>query len=184
MKITAFYGSSKKSGNSSRIVDSILKGAETKGHSTEKVYLYYQKIHGCLGCQENVHESERCIHNDDMKNKLVDKIIASDVIIISSPIFFGQITGVLKTFIDRWCTFIDKGFEIRDLPEKKYITVITSGAENDTYINVIEYLDKWLHGFFKLDKVDHILAGNLMNDDDILKHPGILERAEELGKSL
>ena len=40
MKILALVGSPRKGGNTDILVDQILKGAKTKGHTSEKLYLY------------------------------------------------------------------------------------------------------------------------------------------------
>ena len=44
MRILALIGSPRRGGNTDILVDQILKGAKTKGHTGEKLYLYRYKI--------------------------------------------------------------------------------------------------------------------------------------------
>ncbi len=51
MKILALIGSPRKHGNTEILVDEILRGAETKGHTTELLRLYDYEILPCLDCR-------------------------------------------------------------------------------------------------------------------------------------
>ena len=186
MKILAIYGSPNKKGNSASISDAILKGAESAGHFVEKFYLYDLKFTGCTDCEnaDQIHKEKYCIHEDDMKNMLIPKLLKNDLLVISSPVYMGHITGPLKTFIDRWCTFINGDFTIRHLANKKFVTVVSSGAPTDVFKNVTEFLDHWLSKFFKMQKVGEFHEGDLMGKGAVSKKEEILRRVEEFGKSL
>ena len=54
---------------------------------------------GCNACQKN--EKNQCVLKDDM-NKIYDAISKCDNIIIMSPIYMNQITGILKNVFDRF----------------------------------------------------------------------------------
>ena len=54
---------------------------------------------GCNVCQKN--EENQCVLKDDM-NKIYDAISKCDYIIIMSPIYMNQITGILKNVLDRF----------------------------------------------------------------------------------
>lgn len=186
MKISAFYGSPKKDGNSATIVDSILEGAEKAGHEIERFYLYDLNFKGCTACEnaEKIHLERMCIHEDDMKKQIIPKMIDSDLFVISSPVYMGHITGVTKTFFDRWCTFIGQDFSIRYLNGKKFVTVVTSGAPSEHFKKVSEYLDYWLTKFFKMEKSGQFHEGEMMGKKSILKKPEILKKAKEFGENL
>ena len=51
MRILAVLGSPRKGGNTEILVDEILKGAELKGHATERLRLYDYEILPCLDCR-------------------------------------------------------------------------------------------------------------------------------------
>ncbi len=186
MKILAIYGSPNKKGNSATITDSILKGAEKSGHEIEKVHLYDLNFKGCTDCEnaDQIHRERICIQEDDLKNRVLPELIASDLLLISSPVYMGHISGVTKTFFDRWCTFIKKDFTIRHLPGEKFVTVVTSGAPTDQFKKVSEYMDYWLTKFFKMEKAGQFHEGDMMGKGTLGKKPEILKKAEEFGESL
>jgi multimeric flavodoxin WrbA len=186
MKVLAIYGSPNKKGNSASISDAIIKGVESAGHFAEKFYLYDLKFSGCTDCvnADKIHKENVCIHEDDMRDMLIPKLIQADAILLSSPIYMGHITGPLKTFIDRWCTFINSDFTIRHLVNKKFVTVVTSGAPSEQFKNVTEFLDYWLTKFFKMKNAGQFHEGDLMGKGAISKQENLLKRAEEFGKNL
>ena len=51
-KILVVMGGGRPKGNTARLVDSFVKGAEEAGHSVEKVSLLKTEVKGCLGCNE------------------------------------------------------------------------------------------------------------------------------------
>lgn len=91
--------SPRKAGNSDLLCDQFLKGAQEAGHQVEKINLNSQKINFCFGCGvcNNTHV---CVQKDDMK-PLLDKMVAADVIVLATPVYFYSMDGQLKTFIDR-----------------------------------------------------------------------------------
>ena len=50
MKILALIGSPRQEGNTDLLVEQILEGSKTKGHTTKKLYLYDYAISLCTDC--------------------------------------------------------------------------------------------------------------------------------------
>ena len=97
--ILIISASPRKAGNSDLLCDQFLKGAQEAGHQVEKINLNSQKINFCFGCGvcNNTHV---CVQKDDMK-PLLDKMVAADVIVLATPVYFYSMDGQLKTLIDR-----------------------------------------------------------------------------------
>jgi len=186
MKILAVYGSPNKKGNSGTIVDAVLKGAEKNGHVIDRIYLYDLYYSDCIDCENanQIHQERICVYDDDMTKTIIPKLRTCDLLVVSSPVYMGHITGKLKTFFDRWCTFIEKDFAIRLIKGKKYITVTTSGAPTEVFRKVSEYLEYWLSNFFKMEKVAVIHEGDLMGKGAVSRKKEILENAEKIGKKI
>lgn len=91
--------SPRKGGNSDLLCDQFLQGAQEAGHKVEKVNLQGQKINYCLGCGV-CNRTHVCVQKDDMK-PLLDKMVAADVIVLATPVYFYSMDGQLKTYIDR-----------------------------------------------------------------------------------
>jgi multimeric flavodoxin WrbA len=186
MNIVAVYGSPAKLGNSALITNAVLSGAADNGHTASRIYLHELDVKNCLACENatTIHADRDCIHDDDMTKRIIPALEKSDILILSSPVYMGHITGITKTFIDRWYTFILSDSKIRILPGKKFVTIVTSGASAGTFQNVTEYLDNWLSNFFKMIKIKQIHEGNLMESGMVKNRKELLKRAYEIGKNI
>lgn len=91
--------SPRKNGNSDILCDRFLQGAEEMGHNVEKVFLASKNIGFCLGCGV-CNSTHKCVQKDDM-SEILDKMIAVDVIVLATPVYFYTMAGQMKTFIDR-----------------------------------------------------------------------------------
>lgn len=105
MKILALIGSPRKRSNTDLLVDEVLRGAETQGHTWEKVYLYDLEIGPCIDCRA-CKEGDHACHLDDGMKCLYPRIEASDIIIFGTPIYWYGPTGKMKLLIDRLRPFI------------------------------------------------------------------------------
>jgi multimeric flavodoxin WrbA len=184
MKMVVIQGTPQGKGNTMSYVNAMLKEAVKKGHEFEIVNLYKQRINGCLGCGE-CHKGtvEYCVQKDDMQDNY-RKIRHADCLVIASPIYFGHLTGPMKTFIDRLCTYFDDDFTPRILPGKKAITIMTCGAPAEVYKSLLNY-NEWLYGkFFNMELVGNVLIGDCMKDDSVKANRNHLKEAKMLGKSL
>ena len=103
MKAIAINGSPRKGWNTHTLLEMALEGAVSKGAQTEMVNLYdlnYKGCIGCLGCKRRGGLVGRCIINDELK-PVLDAIHEADVLILGSPIYVGEVTGELRSFIER-----------------------------------------------------------------------------------
>ncbi len=99
MKVTAVIGTGVKNGTIDKICQSILDGARENGHQTDTIYLSDYSISPCMGCFKCLGNSN-CDIQDDF-NKVFEKYVDSDVVILGSPVYMGNISGLMKNFIDR-----------------------------------------------------------------------------------
>ena len=102
MKITAFNGSPKaERGNTHVMVEEFLRGAGEAGAESENVFLAKKEIKPCMGCYACWAKTPGvCVQKDDMA-ELLSKFIASDVIVFATPLYVDNVTGIMKTFMDR-----------------------------------------------------------------------------------
>jgi len=102
MKVVAFNGSSRKDGNTARLINEVFKELESEGIETELIQLAGRKISGCSACSGCFKAKDGyCCNKDDAVNEYIDKMKAADGIILGSPVYFSNITPELKALIDR-----------------------------------------------------------------------------------
>ena len=99
-KVLILSASPRKRGNSDLLCDEFMRGAKEAGNHTEKIFLRDKKINyctGCIACQKN---GGKCVQKDDMA-EVLDKMVAADIIVMATPVYFYTMNGQMKTLIDR-----------------------------------------------------------------------------------
>lgn len=99
MKILGIVGSPRRGGNTDTLIQAALNHATAQGAEVEKLYLCDYNIGECLGCNR-CNETCRCVLNDGMQ-EIYQKLEAADALILGSPTYFYQVTGLTKLFLDR-----------------------------------------------------------------------------------
>ncbi|MBC7360272.1 MAG: flavodoxin family protein, partial [Desulfacinum sp.] len=100
MKILAINGSHRKGKNTTVMLGLVLEEAAAGGAETELVELADWRIEYCISCNKCLREPRCSIRGDDMA-ELAEKMLAADALVIGSPVYFGNVTARLKTFMDR-----------------------------------------------------------------------------------
>lgn len=90
---------SPRSGNTELMVKAALEGAESGGAETEFLPLGRMGIKMCGGCGTCA-QTKKCRVNDDMQ-KVYPKIFSADAVVLGTPNYFNNMSGLLKNFIDR-----------------------------------------------------------------------------------
>ena len=132
-KVLIISSSPRKGGNSDLLCDQFAKGAQEAGHAVEKISLREHKINYCTGCGV-CNETHRCVQKDDMA-PLLDKMLAADVIVLATPVYFYSMDGQLKTFIDRTVP------RYTDISHKDFYYILTSAdTEKKNLARTVEAL--------------------------------------------
>ncbi len=148
MKILGIVGTGRRNGSVYRLCKSIINGAEASGMECELINLYDYTINYCIGCRTCSKDGKgKCFQNDDFEN-IIAKIIESDIIILGSPVYWGNVSAIMKNFIDRHMSveyMYPKGDEYQKLSGfKKLITFLNEtkkvklreGIDNKKFIIV------------------------------------------------
>ncbi|MCL1824154.1 MAG: flavodoxin family protein [Oscillospiraceae bacterium] len=103
MKIIAINGSPRKNWNTHILLEKCLDGAKEAGAETELIHLYDLNFKGCTSCfvckLKDV-TVEKCAMNDELK-PVLEKIRACDALVLGSPVYFGDVTGEMRSFLER-----------------------------------------------------------------------------------
>jgi multimeric flavodoxin WrbA len=126
-KVLLLSGSHRKNGNSDLLCDQFMLGAKESGHQAEKIIIRDKKINYCLACDACKRNGGTCVQKDDM-NEILDKMMAADVFVLATPVYFYSMSAQMKTMIDR--TYA-KYTEIRD---KEMYFIITAADDREQYV--------------------------------------------------
>lgn len=104
MQVLAVNGSPRKDWNTATLLKKALEGSESKGAETEMIHLYDYSFKGCISCfackKRDAKSYGKCGFKDEM-TPVYEKIQDIDVLLLGSPIYFGDVTGELRSFIER-----------------------------------------------------------------------------------
>lgn len=100
--ILILSSSPRRGGNSDTLCDEFLRGAGDAGHTVDKIFLKDKTINYCTGCSTCSMHGKLCPQKDDM-SEILDKMVAADIIVMATPVYFYTMSAQMKTLIDRCC---------------------------------------------------------------------------------
>lgn len=190
MKILGIVGSKRKKGNTSALVQEAIRAAQKEGAETKLIFLSDYSIKDCMGC-EGCKDTYKCVINDDMQ-KIYPLLLEADGIILGSPTYFYNISGDMKTFIDRcYCFEIfaedDRScwLSINEVLGGKYAAIIAVCEQhNEEDMGVTpEAMSKPLEALgYRI--VDTVKVLGLFKAGEALKDDQALEQAGKAGEKL
>ena len=137
-KVLVLSASPRKGGNSDLLCDQFILGVKEAGNQAEKISLSEKKIGCCTGC-ESCFTTHKCIQKDDM-TEILEKMIAADVIVMATPVYFFTMSAQMKTLIDR------NAPRYEEITEKEFYFIFTAA---DNYKQNMERTLDGFRGFMK-----------------------------------
>jgi len=116
MNVVAIVATKRKEGIISTLTKELLRGAKNAGHDTKLINLYDYRINYCLGCW-NCAKTGRCVLKDDF-SKIFRELSNADIIVLSAPVYFSNVPGIMKTFFDRQI-----GLALKNMKELSFLGV-------------------------------------------------------------
>ena len=183
MKAVCILGSPRSNGNTATILKEITNTLSGNGIDVRNYNLGEMKINYCVGCR-TCETTGNCIQNDDMYRIIAD-IYESDIVIMASPSYWGDVTGQMKVFIDRCTPYGNTNPHRLPVPVGKtgVAVVIRAGQnkkENETLISTIEHF----LGHLDIPLKYKFTAEGISTEQDLKNNPAILENAAVLGKQI
>ncbi|MBN1160648.1 MAG: flavodoxin family protein, partial [Dehalococcoidales bacterium] len=100
MKAIGIVGSPRKGGNSEILTNHCLKAIAEEGPETELIRLAGLDIRGCNACGYCFEHPGECSIEDDFQ-AIHKKMLAADIIVVSSPVYYGSATSLVKGLLER-----------------------------------------------------------------------------------
>jgi len=102
MKVVAFNGSARKTGNTTILLNLVLDELKKKKIETELIQLAGKPLQGCIACYKCFqNKDKRCAVKKDALNEYLQKMIEADGILLGSPTYFADISAGMKALIER-----------------------------------------------------------------------------------
>lgn len=121
---------------------------------------------GCLTCQKTGH----CVIKDDVVG-IMDSVINADVVVWASPIYYYEMSGQMKTLIDRLNPMYSKDYKFRDV----YLLATAAEEGDEVFEKAITGLNGWIDCFEKTSIKGTVLCGGVSSGGDISSNDKLKE---------
>ena len=132
MKALLFNGSPRQ-GNTCTALEALKKGLENiQGLDLQEVNADAVSVSPCMAC-EVCGTSSHCVADDDT-NDIIDAVVAADVIVFATPVYWWGMTAQLKVIIDKFYSRVDT---LKKLEKKIGVIVIGEAEQDDPQYEII-----------------------------------------------
>jgi multimeric flavodoxin WrbA len=182
-KTVAILGSPRKHGNSTALASLITDRLTVAGSEVRTHHLNTLSYKGCQACGACKLRSEICVLDDDLRQVLAD-FSRADIVILATPVYWGEVSAQLKGFIDRIYSFLTPDFmtstkKHRLAGAKKLVFIQTQGADSEEFFGDI--FPRY-NGFFSqlqlFAEATLIRGCGLNTPDAALLRPDLIQQAE------
>ena len=177
-KVLIISTSLRQNANSEILAKEVERGAKEAGHEVEFVTLKNKEIKfckGCLACQK----LGKCVINDDA-NEITLKMKEADVIVWATPIYYYEMSGQMKTLIDRANSLFATGKNFTET----YVITTSADSSKGVVQTVLNGVKGWAACFSNLELKGYIEAGGLDNPNDVQNRSNLLQQAYNMGKNI
>ena len=176
-KVIVISTSLRHGSNSAMLADQFVAGAKAAGNEVEKISLVGKNIQfckGCFGCAK----LGRCVISDDV-NDIMAKVLQADVVCWATPIYYYEMSGQMKTLIDRMNAMYSLDYQFRDV----YLLTTAAEDEAETPKRAEIGLTGWIDCYPKSRLAGHLFCGGV-NEVHEIEGNLKLQEAFELGKQV
>lgn len=181
--VLGIAGSPRRHGNSDRLLEAALEGAEGAGARTEVLVASTSGVRPCLGCNACSLTGE-CVLNDGAS--LYRAIDAADALIVASPVFFATVPAVLKTVIDRMQPYWARTHVLgQEPPRRRPGAVLLARSGGDPFgFDAADATIRSVFAVLGVDVVAEVRVEGVDRPADLSVRPDALEQAHAAGRQV
>ena len=168
-KVVVLSTSLRSNSNSELLAKSFVEGAKESGNEVEYISLKNKDIRfciGCLACQKLGH----CVIKDDVTD-IMDSVLYADVVVWATPIYYYEMSGQMKTLIDRLNPMYSKDYRFRDV----YLLATAAEEGDEVFEKAITGLSGWIDCFEKTSIKGTVLCGGVSSGGNISSNTKLKE---------
>src|SRR5574344_93362 len=175
-KVLIVAASPRKNGNSDILASQFTKGAEKEGHRVEIIYLREYEINYCMGCMACLKKG-KCVQNDDV-DSIMPKMMEADVIVFATPVYYYDLSGQMKTFLDRCNPLYSR------MSDKDFYYIVTCADDSDEMVHrVFDSFEGFAYCFENIRNKGRIYGLNANEKGEVTDTPAF-EKTYELGRKV
>lgn len=177
-KVLIISTSLRTNSNSDILARECEKGARDAGLDIEYVSLKGKDIKYCIGCL-SCQKTNKCVLNDDVA-AIMAKVKEAEVIVYTTPIYYYEMCGQMKTLLDRLNPLYSSDYNFRDI----YMIATAADDGDATFDKAYSGLQGWVDCFEKAALKGKVVAGSVDDAGSVNNFVDIKNKAYELGRNL
>ena len=164
-KVLVISASLRPGSNSHALAEQFAEGARQAGHEVELVSLRDKEIRFCRGCTA-CQKTGSCVIRDDVA-PLLEKLRAAQVVAFATPIYYYELCGQLKTFLDRTEPLYGRENAFRQ------VYLFSAAAETEDFVpkRAESGIQGWIDCFENLELAGTVFAGGVQGPGEMTGHP-------------
>ena len=164
--------------NSDILTERLIAGAKDAGHQVEEISLKGKNLKFCIGCLA-CQQTQKCVLNDDAI-EIAEKMKEADTLVFSTPIYYYEMSGQMKTLLDRMNPLYTTDYKFRR------VYMLSVAFEDEDYVpqKAESGLEGWVDCFEKARLVKVLSGGGLNVPAEAEQSEEYLKAAYELGRNV
>lgn len=177
-KVLIISSSLRNKSNSLILANKVLDGALSAGHDAKLISLKGKTINFCIGCLA-CQKTGKCVQKDDVA-EMMEEVRNADTLVFVSPIYYYEMSGQLKTFLDRMNPLYGSDYNFKN------VYLVTTAADTDplTPSRAIGGLEGWISCFDGVRLVGNLFLEGNNDPSEVLTKQEQLDKAYEFGANL
>ena len=178
-------GSPRRGGNSDFLAARFCRRAAEWGAPVEQVALSDLDFSGCRNLFRCKQDQSHCGQSDDL-SPVLDQVAQAQVLVLASPVYFTNLTGQLKSAIDRFFSFLVPDYPLAErksrlTPWRTLVLVQTQGEGEARYGDLLK---SYSAGFTHLGYTRQYLvrAWGVREAGAVAAHPAFLARCDAVAR--
>ena len=183
MKIVVVLGSPRPEGNCAILAQKVCDALEARGAEVRKFLVNKMDFKACQGCESCKTTSDHCVLEDEI-TEVLGAIKKADILVLASPVNWGDISGRLKCFFDRAYSFLNPDSSSRLPSGKKAVLILVQAEPEEGEVDdIFPRYEHWLR-LYGFSPIYRLRATGVRFPGDIKRQTRILKQAAALGREL
>ncbi|MGA3113042.1 MAG: flavodoxin family protein [Syntrophobacteraceae bacterium] len=189
MKIVCLLGSPREKGNSAVIANRFCDTAEGLGAEVKTFTLNNLQYRGCQACMACKTKLDRCALKDDLA-EVLEAVRETDVLVLASPVYFGDVSAQLKTFMDRTFSYLVPDFmtnprKSRLAPGKKLVLILAqNNPDQRNFADIYPKLQFFTQAYGGFGESHLIRAVGVNEPGEVVSHEDVMKLAETTAEKI
>ncbi len=186
MRIACLLGSPRENGNSSTVAKRFCEEARNCKADVITFSLSKLRYRGCIACMACKTGSDDCVLQDDLA-AVLDAVRKADVLVMATPVYYGDVSSQLKGFIDRTFCYLTPEFHNSDkksrlAPGKRMLFIQSQGHPDEKLFSDIYPRYEHFFSWYGYESNRLIRVCDTHEPGDASTRPGLMRLAEQTAR--